>query len=116
MRTIHNLPQQVISKIAAGEVIERPAYAVKELIDNGIDAKADYITVQIEDSGLKKILITDNGIGMSKEDIIESCKPHTTSKITSADELIGIRSLGFRGEALSSISVISNLTIQSKAS
>lgn len=114
MKTIHQLPQQVISKIAAGEVIERPAYAVKELIENAIDAKADYITIQIEEAGLKKISVTDNGIGMSKEDLLESFKPHTTSKLSSAEELMGIASLGFRGEALSSISAISNVSIQSK--
>ncbi|HSW87833.1 MAG TPA: DNA mismatch repair endonuclease MutL [Candidatus Saccharimonadales bacterium] len=114
MRTIHQLPQQVISKIAAGEVIERPAYAVKELVENAIDAKADYITIHIEEAGLKKISVTDNGIGMTKEDLIECFKPHTTSKISSEEELIGVTSLGFRGEALSSISAISNLTIKSK--
>ncbi|HSW97402.1 MAG TPA: DNA mismatch repair endonuclease MutL [Candidatus Saccharimonadales bacterium] len=114
MKTIHQLPQQVISKIAAGEVIERPAYAVKELIENAIDAKAEYITINIEEAGLKKISVTDNGIGMNKEDLLECFRPHTTSKISTEEELTRIQSLGFRGEALASISAISNLTIKSK--
>jgi DNA mismatch repair protein MutL len=114
MKTIHQLPQDIIAKIAAGEVIDRPAYAVKELIENAIDAKADYITIQIEEAGLKKIIVTDNGSGMSREDIEECFKPHTTSKISQIEQLLGITSLGFRGEALSSIAAISNMTIRSR--
>lgn len=114
MKTIHQLPQQVISKIAAGEVIECPAYAVKELVENAIDAKADSIIIHIEEAGLKKISVTDNGIGMSREDSIASVKPHTTSKLFTEDDLVGVTSLGFRGEALSSISAISNITIRSR--
>ncbi len=114
MRKIHLLPQHLISKIAAGEVIERPAYAVKELLDNAIDAHADYIRIDISESGLKKIVVTDNGEGMSKEDLQESFKHHTTSKIFEEQDLVAIKSLGFRGEALSSIAAISSLTIQSR--
>lgn len=114
MKTIYQLPQDIISKIAAGESIDRPAYAIKELIENAIDAKADYIILQIEDAGLKKIIVTDNGNGMSREDIIECCKPHTTSKIFQLEQLLNIASLGFRGEALSSIAAISTMIIRSR--
>ncbi len=114
MQTIHQLAHDVVAQIAAGEVIERPAYAVKELLDNAIDAHATEIDIEIEDSGFKKIRITDNGIGMSKEDLRESIKPHTTSKITSIEDLHSIHSFGFRGEALWSIAAISDLTITTK--
>lgn len=114
MRTIFPLPKSVVSKIAAGEVIERPAYAVKELLENAIDARADSISIHIEDAGLKQITISDNGEGMSREDLLECFKPHTTSKIKSEDELLGIKTLGFRGEALASIAAISDLTIKSR--
>ncbi len=115
MKKIHQLSLPVIAKIAAGEVIERPAYAVKELIENAIDAHANYITIQIEEAGLKKIVVTDNGEGMEKEDIQECFKPHTTSKLSSEEDLLAISSLGFRGEALASIAAISTLTIKSKS-
>src|SRR5438105_1604689 len=108
MRTIYPLPEHIIVKIAAGEVIERPAYAVKELIENAIDAKATSISIHVEQAGLKKIVITDNGIGMSNEDLQECFKPHTTSKIFDENQLAGIATLGFRGEALASIAAISN--------
>lgn len=114
MPKIKKLPDFLIGKIAAGEVIERPAYAVKELIENSLDANATSITIDIEESGLKKISITDNGEGMSSEDIAECYKSHTTSKISEEDTLTGIRSFGFRGEALSSIASISHVTIQSR--
>ncbi len=115
MRKIHQLPQHVVAKIAAGEVIERPVFAVKELVENSIDSGADSISVHIEESGLKKIAVIDNGEGMSSEDLEESFKLHTTSKIANADELSHIKSLGFRGEALASIAAISRITINSKA-
>ena len=114
MKKIHPLPQEVIAKIAAGEVIERPAYAVKEVVENAIDAHADNIILHIEDSGLKKITIIDNGEGMSIEDIQECFKPHTTSKISSEENLSNIQTLGFRGEALASIAAISHMIIKSK--
>jgi DNA mismatch repair protein MutL len=114
MQKIFQLPEHVISKIAAGEVIERPAYVVKELIENAIDAKADRIEVHIEESGMKRITVLDNGEGMSREDLELSFHPHTTSKIRSEDELIGIKSLGFRGEALASIAAVSTLLIQTR--
>lgn len=111
---IRKLPQDVIAKIAAGEVIERPAYAVKELIENAIDAHATRIVIHIEEGGLKKITVTDDGSGMVREDLMEAFKLHTTSKLTTIDELTHIASLGFRGEALASIAAISNLHIQSR--
>lgn len=114
MQTIHPLPSELVAKIAAGEVVERPAYAVKELLDNAIDAQATEIFLDIQESGLKKISITDNGIGMSKEDLRECFKPHTTSKIKHTEDLFNIRSLGFRGEALWSISSISAVIIKSR--
>lgn len=114
MRKIYPLSEQVIAKIAAGEVIERPVYAVKELIENALDAGATAITIIIEESGLKRITVRDNGEGMSREDITECFKPHTTSKLSSEEELRHIQTLGFRGEALSSIAAISTLFVQSK--
>lgn len=116
MNTIHPLSQNIISKIAAGEVIERPVYAVKELIENSLDAQATAITIQIEESGLKRITVIDDGHGMSPEDIRESFKHHRTSKITSEEDLVSIETHGFRGEALSSIAAISKMTIKSKTS
>lgn len=112
MSKIHQLPDHIITQIAAGEVIERPAYAVKELIENAIDAGADHIQIILEEAGLKKITIIDNGQGMDTADIRECYKHHTTSKLQ--ESLIGIKSFGFRGEALSSIASISSMTIKSK--
>lgn len=113
MAKIHKIPEQLVARIAAGEVIERPAYAVKELIENSLDAGADSITVLVEQSGLKKIVVTDNGEGMGKADTLLSYKPHTTSKLED-DSLTHIETLGFRGEALASIAAVSNLSIQSR--
>lgn len=111
---IHQLPPHIIAEIAAGEVIERPAFAVKELIENAIDAHADIIQINIEQAGLKKIQVIDNGEGMSREDIEICWKPHTTSKISENDALVGIKSFGFRGEALASLAAISTLSIKSR--
>jgi DNA mismatch repair protein MutL len=112
--SIHTLPTEVISQIAAGEVIERPVYAVKELIENAIDAKADTITIVLEESGLKRITVIDNGEGMTPADLQVCFMPHTTSKIHSIENLHQINTLGFRGEALASIAAISNMTIKSR--
>lgn len=117
MKNIHLLPDSLIAKIAAGEVIERPAFAVKELIENSIDAKADYIRIEIEQGGLKNIQVIDNGLGMDKDDLLDCFKIHTTSKINiDESSLIGVKTLGFRGEALSSIAAVSNMIIQSRIS
>lgn len=114
MKRIHQLSSQIVSKIAAGEVIERPVFAVKELVENAIDAKADVISISIEESGLRKITVVDNGIGIEPEDLQESIKPHTTSKLSNEDELSHISTLGFRGEALASIAAISRVTLNSR--
>ncbi len=114
MQKIIHLSDHVVAKIAAGEVIERPSYAVKELVENAIDAHASLIEVHLENAGLKKITIIDNGEGMSREDVSIAFLPHTTSKLTNEDHFLGIKTLGFRGEALSSIASISTLTIKSR--
>ena len=114
MGKIHELDQDLINKIAAGEVIERPASVVKELVENSIDANAKNIIIEVKEGGKSFIRITDDGSGMSKEDLIESIKKHTTSKIKTKEDLFNILTLGFRGEALSSIASISMLEIISK--
>ncbi len=113
MGKILQLPPHLVARIAAGEVIERPSFAVKELIENAIDAGADEISVVIENAGLKKIQVADTGEGMDSIDLQESIKPHTTSKIIN-ENLIGIKTLGFRGEALASLAAVSTLTIKSR--
>lgn len=114
MNRIHPLPQDLVSKIAAGEVIERPAYAVKELIENSLDAGATRIDIILEESGLQKICVHDNGEGMSPQDMKVSFLPHTTSKLLSEDDFARIATLGFRGEALNSIAAIARVRIQSR--
>jgi len=114
MNKIHQLPDHIVAKIAAGEVIERPAYVVKELLENAIDAGADLIEIIMEDAGLRSITVRDNGEGMSEDDLKLSFLPHTTSKLSEDDQLIGIKTLGFRGEALSSIAAVSDFSIQSR--
>ena len=113
---IKKLPDHVINQIAAGEVIERPASIVKELMENALDAGASQIKIDIENAGLDSIQITDNGCGMVKEDLLIATECHATSKIEDAMDLFSIASFGFRGEALASISAISDLSIQSKHS
>src|SRR3989339_201128 len=108
------LDNSIINKIAAGEVIERPASVVKELLENSFDSGADEIKIEIYEAGIKKIKISDNGSGMTKEDALISYKRHTTSKINNEEDLFSINSLGFRGEALASIAEISNLKIITK--
>ena len=114
MGKIAVLDQQTIDKIAAGEVVERPASVVKELVENAIDADATQITVEIKEGGIGYIRITDNGSGMEKDDIPVAFLRHSTSKIRSADDLLGVSSLGFRGEALSSISAVAMVELITK--
>lgn len=112
--SIQVLDQNTINKIAAGEVIDRPASVVKELMENAIDAKATAITVEIKDGGISFIRITDNGCGMEKKEIPMAFLRHSTSKIKSAEDLLTVSSLGFRGEALSSIAAVSQVELITK--
>ena len=112
MSEIKLLSEDLINKIAAGEVVERPASVVKELVENSIDAGADRIVVEIEDGGKKLIRVSDNGRGMTETEIRLALERHSTSKIRSVDDLFNIRTLGFRGEALPSIASISQLKIE----
>ena len=114
MGKIAVLDKQTIDKIAAGEVVERPASVVKELVENAIDANASQIMVEIRGGGIEYLRITDNGSGLEKEDIPLAFLRHSTSKIRSAQDLTGITSLGFRGEALSSISAVSMVELITK--
>lgn len=114
MPNIQVLDQITIDKIAAGEVIERPASIVKELVENAIDAKATSITVEIREGGISFIRITDNGCGIPKEEVSLAFLRHSTSKIRSEKDLATVTSLGFRGEALSSISAISQVEVITK--
>ena len=114
LKKIIKLDDELIDKIAAGEVVERPASIVKELIENSIDAGADEIRIQVKEGGKKEIIIDDNGSGIPKDDIELAFERHSTSKLKSLDDLTNILTLGFRGEALSSISAVSRLEIESK--
>lgn len=116
MPKIHRLEAHEAQKIAAGEVVERPANVVKELIENAIDASATQITVYIQDGGKKLIRVVDNGCGMGREDARLCFEHHATSKITTVDELNSIATFGFRGEALSSIASVSRTTLITKES
>lgn len=114
MPKVHVLPPDIISKIAAGEVIDRPASVVKELMENAIDAEADVIDIALADAGKTSITIKDNGTGIGHEDIDKIFERHSTSKIKTANDLFDIRSLGFRGEALYSICAVADITVKSK--
>ena len=114
MSKIHVLNQDTINKIAAGEVIERPMAVVKELTENAIDAGAGAITVEVKDGGKALIRMTDNGVGMNEEDVRLAFTPHATSKIDDAEDLLRVSTLGFRGEALASISSVSQLEMVTK--
>ena len=115
-RVIHILPEQVASQIAAGEVVERPASAVKELIENSLDAGARCVTVEVAGGGAGLIAVSDDGCGMSPHDAVLSLRRHATSKIRDASDLVAIRSLGFRGEALASIASVSRLELKTRRS
>ena len=115
MPKIIELPEVLANQIAAGEVVERPASVVKELVENAIDAGSTQITIEVEESGLSKIQITDNGEGMAQADVAMSLRRHATSKIKNQGDLFRIRTLGFRGEDLPSIASISHLTMVTAA-
>ncbi len=114
MGVIKLLPESIKKKIAAGEVVEAPFSIVKELVENSIDAGADRIDIQVSESGLKRIAVSDNGSGIFRDDMSLAVAEHATSKITDISDIGRIRSYGFRGEALSSISSVSRLTILSR--
>jgi DNA mismatch repair protein MutL len=108
------LDENTANRIAAGEVVERPASAVKELVENAVDAGATQIAVGLEEGGKQRLMVADNGCGMTRADAILALQRHATSKIRSADDLFAIRTLGFRGEALPSIASVSHLTLTTK--
>lgn len=112
---IRKLPEELIREIAAGEIIERPSSVVKELIENSIDAGASRITVRIVEPLYREITVSDDGTGMSKEDALLSLERHSTSKLSKEDGLFGIKTLGFRGEALPSIAQVSRLTLTTRS-
>ena len=114
MPNIAILNQETIDKIAAGEVVERPCSVVKELVENAIDAKATAITVEIKEGGISFIRITDNGCGIDRDQVPLAFYRHSTSKIRNAEDLLTVKSLGFRGEALSSISAVSRVELITK--
>lgn len=114
MEKIRKLSAELIGVIAAGQVVERPSSVVKELVENSLDAQAKNITIKIFDGGKQEIVIIDDGIGMSSDDVLLAIQPHSTSKITNVNDLSSLTSFGFRGEALASIALVSRFSLQSK--
>ena len=114
MPEIRVLDQSTINQIAAGEVVERPSSIVKELVENAVDANSTAVTVEIKGGGIDFIRITDNGCGIEKEQVRKAFLPHATSKIRKVEDLSLISSLGFRGEALSSIAAVSRVELITK--
>ena len=114
MSVINLLSSKIYNRIAAGEVVERPSSVVKELVENSIDAGAKNVTVEITGGGINSIRVFDDGSGIEKSQLKKALLPHATSKISKVDDLDGISTLGFRGEALASIASVSKITITSK--
>ena len=114
MGKIKLLSDTMIGKIAAGEVVERPAAAIKELVENSLDAGATAVTVEIREGGLDSIRVTDNGSGIDESDIRMAFERHATSKISREQDLFSIKTLGFRGEALASIAAVSHVTLTTR--
>src|SRR5574337_489106 len=115
MTRIRILPESVANKIAAGEVVERPASVVKELLENALDAGANTIRIETEVGGKRMIRVVDDGHGMTHDDALLAFERHATSKLRTADDLLSIATLGFRGEALPSIAAVSRLTLETRA-
>src|SRR5258705_9677143 len=115
MGKIHVLSEAVANKIAAGEVVERPASVVKELLENSLDAASTRIKIHVEAGGKKLIQITDNGCGMVRDDAMLAFERHATSKLKNAEDLLSVSTLGFRGEALPSIASVSRLHLETRA-
>ena len=115
MPTINVLPKEIYQLIAAGEVVERPSSIVKEMIENSVDAGAEHITVEIKNGGSTYVRITDDGCGIEREQVKKVFVSHATSKISSADDLNAIGTLGFRGEAMASISAVAKVELLTKA-
>src|SRR5689334_19656696 len=115
MNRIQKLPPDIIQQIAAGEIVERPAHMIKELLENSLDAGATVIDVEVRDGGKEYVRISDDGHGMSKEDAISSFDHHATSKLRRIEELQTLNSYGFRGEALSSIASVSDVLLKTRS-
>src|SRR5213082_3533429 len=114
MSRIRILPESVANRIAAGEVVARPASAVKELLENALDAGAKAVRIEVEQGGKRMIRVTDNGHGMTHDDALLAFERHATSKLKTADDLLSIATLGFRGEALPSIAAVSRLLLETR--
>src|SRR5438552_3044460 len=114
MPRIQQLPPSVITKIAAGEVIERPSSVVKELLENAVDAGSSRIDVEVDQGGVELIRVVDNGCGIMRDDLPLAFASHATSKLSTADDLFRVGTLGFRGEALASIGGVAQVMLQSR--